>query len=327
MGTLALVAFVIGLPTQDGLAKYGLKPNSLVTAVDGKATLGEGETIELIAMTDLAQPGWPVYGVNLAPVPKLVEDEFWSTLDDRLPPPPEAPERVRDQRSSQTYVRETFSQDDVEKPEEKRTFAMVFRLSPNLHRALDVDADSGKTYMPRLARTRFPKPEDATKSVGEGRILRPVFAKDNAAKTFDFRLQVPGGPWTNLAEFAFIGETTLLDGEVKATMRYQDNAEFRTVDGVRKIVEYKSYYLIFTLPEALREMELEVVTNDPSTDAALLPPIVTQHIRGETYAPEFTGKDLFLVYGLRSRGAERKFTLRARPKRTVVFKNIPYRRS
>ena len=60
MGTLALVAFVIGLPTQDGLAKYGLKPNSLVTAVDGKATLGEGETIELILATRGTEPSLDV---------------------------------------------------------------------------------------------------------------------------------------------------------------------------------------------------------------------------------------------------------------------------
>jgi hypothetical protein len=305
-----LASFVAAPPTQEGdaLARFGLKPNSTFIAQNGRATLAEGETIELVAMTDLADPLGVVWGPDHQRVTRQAEDFFWKTLG------------LGQDGRTQTDVRAEYGDD-----EDKRTFAMAFRLSPNLTRAWDVTADVGKTFSPLLSAVRRPLPEDSDKSIGEARILKPILPKDSTDTTFDFRLEVPGGPWVTIVEFPFGPETKLRDGEIDVVMRYTDFADFKTVDGIERIVDYKGYYFTMTLPAALRDLELEVVTNDPASDAKLLPLVITQHFRGEDRGEEFKGKDLFLVYGLRSGSPTRKFTLRARPKRIVEFKAIPFK--
>lgn len=295
---------------QDSLAKYGLKPNSTIVAQNGKATVAPGETIEIAGLSDLADASGLVYGLDLQPVARKDEDFFWRTLD-----------LVKDKRTL-VDVRAEYAKDP-----DKRTFAMVFRLSPNLSRAIDVSADMGKTFSPLLSSTRHPQPEDSDKSIGEARILKPLFPKGVESTVFNFNLEVPGGEWVDLVTFPFGPDTELLGGDVKIIQRYTDYSDFREVDGVRKIIDYKGYYFTLTLPEALRPLELEIVTNDPASDAALLPKVVTQHFRGEEKGEEFKGKDLFLVYGLRSGGLARRFTLRARPKRFVQFQRIPFVRT
>ncbi len=305
---LAIAAFPAPFG-QDALAKYGLSPNVRLTAQNGKATFAQNESIEIVGLSDLADPTGLVYGLDLSPVSRPNENFFWKTLD-----------LVKDERTL-VDVRAEYAQD-----KDKRTFAMVFRLSPTLTRAKDIPADMGKTYSPLLSTTRKPLPEDADKSIGEARILKPLFPKDVVSLVFDFRLEVPGGTWVTLAEWAFGPETSLRGGDFSVMQRYQDFSDFREINGERKIIDYKGYYFTFTLPEALREMELEVVTNDPAADLPLLPQVVTQHFRGEEVNKDFKGQDLFLVYGLRTGSAARKFTLRARPKRFVEFKAIPFKR-
>jgi hypothetical protein len=302
------------------LAKFGLKPTLVVQAVEGRATVAEGQTIELVAVCDFNDPRRLLWDATGRLVDRAAADLFWSILDDR----PANRIADLDRRSSETYCRELFESEDKEKPE--LTVGIAFRLSANLTKALDPREDVDKKIVLRLASTRPVAGSGDAAFIGEARVLRPVLPKDFTGDTFDYRLEVPGGEWVKLAEFAFGEDTKLADGLIDAKMRWQPHSDFRMVDERQTIVDYKGYYFTLTLPPALREMELEIVTNDPKEDAALLPPVVRQHIRGEDQGEAFKGKDLFLVYGLNSRSESRRFTLRARTKRVVEFRGLPFRR-
>lgn len=312
MSVFAIVA--LGLATQDPvLERFGLKPVPPVVAVDGKATIADGETMELVGAADLADPRRWIWDANGRLVDQVRRDLFWKILDDR------PPSGNLDKRDSETYVMESFGQD-----EDKRSFAMAFRLSAGLTKAWDVREDVNKKFALLLSQTKAATGSQGT--VGEARILRPVFPKDHTGTTFDIRFEVPGGEWKTIAEFPFGPDTTLADGLIEIKMRWQQHSDFRMVEDRQTIVDYKGYYFTLILPAALREMELEIVTNDPPEDAALLPSVVQQHIRGEDQHEAYKGRDLFLVYGLNSRSEARKFTLRARPKRIVEFRGIPFKR-
>lgn len=289
-------------PTPEAvLAKFGLKPTIYVTAVDGKATIAPGETIDFVGACDLAEPIEKVWNADGRLLDGLRLKLFWDIMG--LP----------------ADVKREYGRD-----EDKRTFAMAFQLSANLTEANDVREDVNKTFTAMLSQTR--PAVSAGALVGEMRIIRPVLPKDYAGTTFDFRLEVPGGEWVKIAEFPFGPDTTLAEGAIDIKQRWQALSDFRTVDDRQIIVDYKGYYFTLTLPSALRDMELDITTNDPREDARLLPAVVKQHIRGEDQHAAFKGKDLFLVYGLNSRSESRKFTLRARPRRIAEFKGVPFKR-
>ncbi len=286
------------------LAKFGLKPPPVFVATDGRATIAEGETVDLVGACDLADPVERVWNAGGRLLDKAQSDVFWEIMD--LPTKP-------------VNLRKDYAQD-----KDKRTFAMAFRLSPTLAEANDVREDVNKTFAIMLSQTRPMVGTGASAYVGEMRIIKPILPKEYTGSTFDFRLEVPGGPWVTLAEFAFGQDTTFADGAIDVKMRWQDKSEFKTVDERQVLVDYKGYFFTITMPPALRGVETEIVTNDPPEEASLLPG--RQHVRGEDYGSSFKGKDLFAVYGLTSRSATRKFTLRARPKRIVEFKGIPFKR-
>ncbi len=289
------------------LAKFGLRPTVFIAATDGKATLAPGETIELVGACDLANyPVDTVWNASGRLLDGVLTKLFWEIMD--------LPERPNN-------LRKEYGLD-----KDKRTFAMAFRLSPILTEGNDVREDINKTFSVMLSETRPLVGTGASAYVGEMRIIKPILPKEYKGDTFDFRLEVPGGGWVNLAEFAFGKDTTFADGAIDVKMRWQSYSDFKMVDDRQTIVDYKGYFFTVTFPIALREMELEIVTNDPAEDAKLLPSTVKQHIRGEDYDKAFKGKDLFSVYGLSSRSADRKFTLRARPKRVVEFKSVPFKR-
>jgi hypothetical protein len=298
-------------------ADFGIKPNRTITATGGKATVAEGESVEIVGVSDLASDVADVWDANGRLLDRQSAELFWTILDDR--PPAKEGDTQLGRETPEEYLRRLHGKDP-----DGRTIAIAFRLTGGLTSALDVRADIDKTFVLNVSDTRLPQGSGPSAYVGVARILKPVFPKDTVATKFDFRLEVPGGAWTKIVEFPFGEDTKLRDGQIDAVMRYMDYSDYREIDGVREIVDYKGYYLTLTLPEALRGAELEVLTNDPAGDAVRLPPVVTQHIRGEDLGKEFAGKDLFLVYGLRERGATRKFTLRARHKRIVEFKGIPF---
>jgi hypothetical protein len=289
------------------LAKFGLKPTLHFTATAGKATLAPGETIELVGACDLSRdPVEEVWDASGHLLDGAKTQLFWEIMD--LPEKP-------------INIRKEYGLD-----KDKRTFAMAFRLAPSLVEANDLREDVNSTVAVMLSETRPAVGTGASAYVGERRIIKPILPKEYKGNTFDFRLEVPGGDWVNLADFPFGKDTTLADGAIDVKMRWQSYSDFKTVDDRQIIVDYKGYFFTVTLPAALREMELEIVSNDQPEDAKLLPSTVKQHFRGEDYDKAFVGKDLFTVYGLTSRSAERKFTLRARPKRIVEFKDVPFRR-
>jgi hypothetical protein len=300
-------------------ADFGLKPNATISAIGGKASPSEGETVELVGITDLSDAVGEVWDSNGKFVDRQTSELFWKIVDER--PPATEGEILRGRETPQEYLRRQYGKD-----RDGRTVAIAFRLTGGLTAANDVRADVDKTFVLNVAGTRPVQGAGQSAYVGVARILKPVLPKDSTATTFDFRLEVPGGAWTKIVEFPFGEDTKLRDGQIDAVMRYMDYSDYREIDGVREIVDYKGYYFTLTLPGVLRSAELEVLTNDPAGDAVRLPPVVTQHIRGEDLGKELAGKDLFLVYGLRERGATRKFTLRARNKRTVEFKAIPFKR-
>ncbi len=307
LGAFSLIAQT-AVP-QDGspdavLVKFGLKPNFTVAAVDGKATLAEGETIELVGACDLADPIEKVWNATGRLLDGVQTKLFWDIMD--LPTKP-------------VNLRRDYAQD-----KDGRTFAMAFRLSANLTEANDVRSDVNTTFAMMLSQTRPMVGSGASAYVGEMRIIKPIHPKEYKGNTFDFRLEVPGGNWVTLLEFPFGKDATFADGAIDIKMRWQDNSDFRFVDDRQVLVESKGYFFTVTLPAALRELDIEIVTNDPPEDAKLLPN--KQHIRGEDYDKAFKGKDLFQVFGLTSRSELRKFVLRARPKRIVEFKGVPFKR-
>ena len=301
------------------LAQFGLKPAIVVTAAHGKASFPGGGAIELVGALDLSDPLGQVWDAEGHLVDRPRSELFWKILDDR--PPQEEGETNLDKRSGEQYVREVFGKD-----KDGRTFAMAFRLTGGPTTANDFRTDVNRTFLPNALGIRTVQGTGDAAYVGVARIVKPILPKDSKDSTFDFRLEVPGGEWTKIVDFPFGPEDKLLDGKITAMMRYQNLSDFKTVNGVEQIVDYKGYYFTFTLPIELRDAELEIVTNDPPEDAKLLPPVLTQHIPGEEQGKEFAGMDLFLVYGLRSHSATRTFTLRARPKRIVEFRSIPFKK-
>ena len=319
LGALLLLSSGQTVGQEPTHADFGIKPNRTITATGGKATIAEGETVELVGINDLSDAVGEVWDASGKLVDRQEAELFWKILDER--PPATEGEILRGRETPQEYLRRQYGKD-----RDGRTIAIAFRLTGGLTSAHDVRADVDKTFVLNVAGTRPAQGSGQSTYVGVARILKPVFPKDTVATAFDFRLEVPGGTWTKIVEFPFGDDTKLRDGQIDAVMRYMDHSDYREIDGVREIVDYKGYYFTLTLPEVLRSADLEVLTNDPAGDAVRLPPVVTQHIRGEDLGKEFAGKDLFLVYGLRERGATRKFTLRARHKRTVEFKGIPFKR-
>jgi hypothetical protein len=308
---MTLVALLLAVQDQDPLAKFGLKPTVSVVASDGKATLGEGETVELLGFADLAEPIIQVRTLSGRPLDKPTEDVFWAILDDR--PTDDLTRAGAYGMDSRAFVLRSWAKD-----RDKRTLGLAFRLSGGPTTALDVREDAKK-----LALASSSVRPQSNGSVWVSRVLRPVLPKDSTDTTFDFRLEVPGGAWATIAEFPFGPDTKLAEGAIDLKQRWQAFSDFRTVEDRQVIVDYKGYFFTVTFPEALREMELEIVTNDPAEDRKLLPTVVTQHIRGEDQGEAFKGKDLFLVYGLTSRSEARRFTLRARPRRIVEFRGLP----
>jgi hypothetical protein len=317
LGALLLLSSGQSAGQEPTHADFGIKPNRTITATGGKATVAEGETVEIVGVSDLSSAVADVWDANGRLVDRREAELFWKILDER--PPATESEILKDRETPEEYLRRQYGRD-----RDGRTIAIAFRLTGGLTSANDVRADVDKTFVLSVSGTRPAEGTGPGSYVGVARILKPVFPKDTVATKFDFRLEVPGGEWTKIVEFPFGEDTKLRDGQIDAVMRYMDHSDYREIDGVREIVDYKGYYLTLTLPGALRGAELEVLTNDPAGDAVRLPPVVTQHILGEDLGKELAGKDLFLVYGLRERGATRKFTLRARHKRIVEFKGIPF---
>lgn len=307
---VALNAIVAPVVSQDGdaavLAKFGLKPATVVVATDGTATLSEGETVSLVGACDLAESGEKVWNTSGRLLDGAAIKLFWEIVD--LPTTP-------------VNIRQDYAED-----KDGRTFVMAFRLSPNLKEANDVREDLNRTIALKASETRPAKGTGTNDYVGEMRVLKPIVPKDYEGDTFNFRLEVPGGEWKTLAEFSFGKDATFADGLIDVKMRWQSDSAFRWIDNVQTIVDFKKYYFTVTLPPALRAMELEIVSNEPPEDAPYLPEVQNQYIRGEDQGAAFKGKDLFLVCGLNKRSETRKFTLRARPKRIVEFKGVPFRR-
>ena len=320
VGAYTLIAGMgAGQDPATDLAKFGLKPNSVFTTTNGIAVIAEGETIELVGASDLALPLSGVWDATGRLLDQRRIDRFFQILDDRAATGDGG--RVIDSRSSERYVREEFGSD----PDE-RTFAMAFQLSANLTKAVDVRADRNKTFAPRLAQTRPVIGEGEQAYIGEMRVIKPVLPKDYTGDTFDYRLEVPGGKWVTLAEFPFAAETKVADGAIDIKVRWMPYSQFLEVDGRQTMVDYKGYFFTVTLPPVLRDVDLEIVTSDPPDDAKMLPGLRPEHIVGEDQGKAFAGKDLFVAYGLSSRSETRRFILRARPKRIVEFKGIPFRR-
>jgi hypothetical protein len=313
---VALALFVAPQTAQEAdavLSKFGLKPATTVVAVDGKATLAEGELIELVGACDLAKSDERVWDASGRLLDGVRTKLFWDIMD--------LPTEIEGLPTAKVNPRKEFASDD-----DGRTFLLAFKLSPRLKEANDVREDLNKTILVKASETRPAKGTGPNDFVGEMRVLKPIVPKDYEGNTFDFRLEVPGGEWTKLAEFPFGPDTAFADGLIDVKMRWQSDSAFQWVENVQTIVDFKKYYFTVTLPPPLRAMELEIVSNEPPEDLPYLPGVQTQYVRGEDQGAAFKGKDLFIVHGLNKRSETRKFTLRARPKRIVEFRGVPFKR-
>lgn len=286
-----LLATICLTPVQDARAAFGLGPNVTVVAEKGVAAFANGDSIQLIAASNLAKPDLGLWSLNGEAVSGPSVSQFWDALDLSID------------------GKEIYSKD-----KEGRTFALVFKLSNGVNRALDVRSDREKTYRPLMSQSR------TQDKVYESRIIGPM--KDEP--TMDFRLEIPGGDWTTLLSFPLTGET--IDKGIEVIKRWQNRAEYVTINGSEEIVRMRVHYFTVTLPEALRDADLEIVSNDPAEDALRLGKYLPEHIVGEDQGKEFEGKNLFIVPCLNKLNFDRVFTLRARPKRIAEFRSIPFKR-
>ncbi len=273
------------------LTAFGLSENKAFLATAGIATISDSEFVELVGVSNLAQPELGVWKSDGSKVSEGTANKFWDAMDLKID------------------AKELYAAD-----KEGRTFAMVFRLSKGLTRALDVRQDEGKSFKPLMAQSR----------INEGNFVSRVIGPMKDEQKIDFRLEAPGGAWTDLVTFPIAGETK--ERGIEVIKGWKNTAEFVNVNGVEEAVKIRTHYFTVTAPEALREMDLAMFSNDPIEDATMLGEFRSEHIEGEDQGKEFAGKELFIVPCLNKLNFERSFTLRARPKRIVEFRAIPLKR-
>lgn len=298
MTAVLLLSLVAGFhqdpPMQeDVLAKYGLLPNKVFTAVAGKVTFAKDEIVELVGAANLIRPSVQPWDYRGKALPRTEISAFWKILD----------------------LNEGML-DSIQDDPDKRFFALAFRIPKKDIACQDIAEDEGENY--ELFLTKTVPSSVAMPYIGLARVLRPK----TETGLFDFRFESPGGAWKDIVKFGYRLSTDI-EG-IEFTMRQFPMSKFVETDGEKTVVEYVSYLFTIKLPEELHALDLQVVSNDTAAELATLPEKnVTQHLSGDAGGERFEGYDLFVVYAPRKNEFDRIFTLQARPKRIALFKDIP----
>jgi hypothetical protein len=279
------------------LTKYGLKPNEVIAAQKGKYVLRDGSFIELLGFVDMrtANPvPWNFEGKPLSPE---AAKQFWTLC--------EIDEQAREENRT---------------GESRRRFAILFR-TPEDPNAADLKSwvEDRDIQMSRsLSRA---------KDEEEGVPFRCESMEFGfpTNKPLHIVFEVQDGEWKELAQFEFKDHQSI--GDFSIDMQQEEREAFRATANEKQTVTLVAFALRIKMPKSLRPLDLRVVTNDPRSTSevgSMFPLGMSGHVNGDDLEDEnVRGYDLFDISAEKRDGFRRRFTLQARPKLRVEFRNIP----
>lgn len=271
--------------------EVGLKPNERVVAVDGRAVLSNGITLEFIGACQLASRAPKPWNLGGKPLDEGKTQWFWHALGAN-------PKDV-----------ETWSL--WQNKGEARTFAIALRKKPNSHVTLPFEAVE-------------------TLNILSERSGPPDLAKGFSWAVDSFKFEQPQGDSMDLtvevtpfkAARLFSFDTSKKDWPAGFDFKFAEKRSkaFVATKGKRRDFTVVTYLVTATVPDAWANNELELAASDPPGKDAV--PFPLNSGTGDV----IDGRVVFNLALEERPGYKRTFELRARTKAYVTFKSIPLHR-
>jgi hypothetical protein len=275
--------------SEDAVKQSGVGAVKTIVAQEGKAS-GDGFSIRFVGACDLAAKNPKPWGLDGGPLSKVGAAQFWRSIN-RKP-------------------NDAFSRDP-----DGRTFAIGFVVM-------------GPTYVTTVLEdwdTHYALLSDYGSGMirGKPRYIGTVLKPLQVDHGFTYRLEAKPTQGKEILRFNE-GAKEFPEGFSFAFEEPEGINLVKADERKTEEVPLVRFRVITTVPPELRDMELELATNDPAPKSEI--PLLTNYcltMKGEKVGEKYKGKIVFEMRLPAKPAKKRVFVLTAKQRTLIEFRNIP----